>query len=177
MSRAMCRTSGAAFCLAKGTFPAQGFSFPQPPDDTKRPLRRRKRGMLKEATILDKIDGKFIPHLSSKMVRFSFRVVCYTAVFSVVTQRSSPSVTTLKTAVWQTSFRAASSFNFFLGGGRGGGLLFQFLLSVVQDWTFRAEEHAKRPQRRRARRNGCFRRLGAKVCYDLWNTGFPRPVV
>ena len=120
MSRAMCRTSGAAFCLAKGTFPVQGFSFPQPPDDTKRPLRRRKRGMLKEATILDKIDGKFIPHLSSKMVRFSFRVVCYTAVFSVVTQRSSPSVTTLKTAVWQTSFRAASSFNFFWGGGEGG---------------------------------------------------------
>ena len=65
----MCRTSGAALGLAKGTFPAQGFSFPQPPDDTKRPLRRRKRGMLKEATILDKIDGKFIPHLSSKMVR------------------------------------------------------------------------------------------------------------
>ena len=99
VSRAMCRTSGAGLGLAKGTFPAQGFSFPQPPDDTKRPLRRRKRGMLKEATILDKIDGKFIPHLSSKMVRFSFRVVCYTAVFSVVTQRPSPSVTTLKTAV------------------------------------------------------------------------------
>ena len=95
----LCRTSGAALGLAKGTFPAQGFSFPQPPDDTKRPLRRRKRGMLKEATILDKIDGKFIPHLSSKMVRFSFRVVCYTAVFSVVTQRPSTSVTTLKTAV------------------------------------------------------------------------------
>jgi len=73
VSRAMCRTSGAALGLAKGTFPAQGFSFPQPPDDTKRPLRRRERGMLKEATILDKIDGKFIPHLSSKMVRFSFR--------------------------------------------------------------------------------------------------------
>ena len=86
---------------------------------------------------MDKIDGKFIPHLSSKMVRFSFR--------------------------------AASSLN-FLGGGRGG-LLFHFLLSVVQDWTFRAEERAKRPQRRRARSNGCFRRLGAKVCYDLWNTG------
>ena len=72
MSRAMCRTSALALGLAKGTFPALGFSFPQPPDDTKRPLRRRERGMLKEATISDKIDGKFIPHLSAKMVRFSF---------------------------------------------------------------------------------------------------------
>ena len=131
MSRAMCRTSALALGLAKGTFPALGFSFPQPPDDTKRPLRRRERGMLKEATISDKIDGKFIPHLSAKMVRFSFH--------------------------------AASSLNFFFGGG-GGWLAVPF--SSVQDWT---EERAKRPQRRRARRNGCFRRLGAKVCYDLWN--------
>ena len=45
-----------------------------------------------------------------------FTVVCYSAVFSVVTQRSSPlsgeerCVTTLKTAVRQTTFTAASGF-------------------------------------------------------------------
>ena len=138
--------------------------------------------MLKEASILDKIDGKFIPHLSSKMVRFSFRVVCYTAVFSVVTQRPSPSVTTLKTAVQQTSFRAASSIKFFLGGGGG-----RFVIPVSSfccprlDWTrggtretspaAKSEEKRMFPQARGQSvqpaktsvsprwRNGCFRRL------------------
>ena len=62
-----------------------------------------------QATLADSLSLplQLIPYSSSLFLPSPFLLVCYTAVFSVVTQCSSPKercVTTLKTAVWQTTF-------------------------------------------------------------------------